>query len=201
MSRNKSKEKGTKAERALANVLPKLGWPLADRGVQRGRFDRGDIMNTPGVCFEAKDAVTWDGPEWMRQTEVERINAKADFGVLVIKTPGVGYANAHRWLSVMDGDAATGLMHLASPAIVGREGWDPVAPQQWVVPLPTMSFENAWKRLAAEEKRHPDLPVVVNLKKTMSVKEKVPGFYSLMRLDVRCSLLVDAGYGTREIMG
>ena len=201
---SKSKDKGTKTERALANALKQLGWPEADRKVLEGRFDKGDITNTPGLCFEAKDAVVWDGPEWMRETETERVNAGADYGILVIKAPGVGYQNAHKWCTVMAGDAAR-RVHLLSPErLTAQSLGDGTAlhlPALWEVEVPAMGFLGAWTRLVAEEKRHPGEVVSLWLPKRMSKVEKIPGYYNLMRLDARCRVLAAAGYGTHESMG
>jgi hypothetical protein len=37
----------------------------------------------------------------LKETEVERINAKADYGVLVVKPNGVGLGSVEDWWAVM----------------------------------------------------------------------------------------------------
>jgi hypothetical protein len=39
--------------------------------------------------------------DWLAETEKERVNARADVGVLVLQRRGVGPANAGRWWAVM----------------------------------------------------------------------------------------------------
>lgn len=188
---NPSKDKGTKAERALATVLVRLGFPDADRRTLGGRFDKGDILGTPGVCFEAKDAKLWKVPEWMRQTEAERVNAGADFGILVIKMPKVGYPNADKWLTVMDDDAALEL-------------WDRVLPAKGLrvdAVDKALSVQTAGvERLILRERHCAPTPVMVRLQQRKSDYCDGKGRWNLMRLDARCDMLLDAGYGRRAIM-
>lgn len=96
-----SKAKGTLAESAAANYLKFQGWPHAERRALCGSVDRGDITGTPGVVWEVKAGTTLCIPEWLRETEAERVNAKADYGVLVVKPKGVGTGNVDRWWSLM----------------------------------------------------------------------------------------------------
>jgi len=87
---------GTAAETAVVRCLNANGWPHAERRALRGRDDAGDITGTPGICWELKagDAAhrasdtLIDG--WMRDTELERGNAGADLGVLVLRRKGKG---------------------------------------------------------------------------------------------------------------
>lgn len=96
-----AKAKGTAAEAAVANYLKFRGWPYAERRALFGSVDRGDITGTPGLVWEVKAGATLCIPAWLRETEQERVNAKADYGVLVVKPKGVGAGNVDRWWAVM----------------------------------------------------------------------------------------------------
>lgn len=88
---SKSRAKGTAAESMIVAFLRGL-WPGAERRALSGAKDRGDVAGTPGVCWEVKSAVRLNIPEWLRETEAERINSGSDLGVLVIKLRGFGEA-------------------------------------------------------------------------------------------------------------
>lgn len=104
---NKSGSIGTKTETAVVKVLVRSGWPSAERKRLSGSFDKGDITGTPGVCFEvkggdmARTASDLDIERWLIETEIERINVRADVGVLVVHRKGVGYDHADRWWAIM----------------------------------------------------------------------------------------------------
>lgn len=108
---NKPKALGTKAESAVVEVLKANGFPYAERRALKGSLDQGDVAGTIGLCWEVKGGKTaWyasDGliAEWMAETEAERINARADIGVLVVQRKGIGPANAHRWWALMPANA------------------------------------------------------------------------------------------------
>jgi hypothetical protein len=98
---SRSKDIGTRAETAVARYLQTHGWPAVERRQLTGRYDKGDITGTPGVCWEVKVSgrpvydKQLDG--WMTETEVERRNASADVGVLVVRRKGVAEHNAGHW--------------------------------------------------------------------------------------------------------
>ncbi|MFI7468199.1 hypothetical protein [Nonomuraea sp. NPDC049646] len=100
---NRPKARGTAAETAVVRAIRPLGFPHAERRALAGTHDLGDIVGTPGICWEVKggDAarLASDGQiaAWMVETETERINSRADVGILVVQRKGVGAANAHRW--------------------------------------------------------------------------------------------------------
>lgn len=104
---NKPKAIGTAAETAVARYLQAHGFPHAERRALRGIADAGDITGCPGICVEikggeaAKSASDLLVADWLAETEIERINARADIGVLVLQRRGVGPANAGRWWAVM----------------------------------------------------------------------------------------------------
>lgn len=86
----KSKAKGTAFERLIADHL-KTWWPYADRAPLTGNKDRGDISGIPGLVWELKNAKTLRLSEWLAEAELERDNAKADHGILVVKRRGYGH--------------------------------------------------------------------------------------------------------------
>lgn len=190
---NPSKGKGTAAERATATALQRLMFPDADRRTQGGRYDKGDLLGTPGICFEVKDAKVWKVPEWMRQTEVERRNAKADFGILVIKMPRVGYPNAHNWLTVMDSSDALRLRTMA--------GWQGtrklLGHMLGAVGVQTKGVQELLK---LEREFHGPQALHLLVKQRVSEHCDGSGFWHIMRLGARCNMLLDAGYGRRAIM-
>lgn len=101
---NPPRQKGTAAETAVTRWARDNGFPHADRQPLRGGRDQGDITLTPGVIAEVKayrlpTGVPTHGQltEWMRQTEVEQENARADVGVLIVKRPGT--ADPGRWFA------------------------------------------------------------------------------------------------------
>ena len=104
---NKPKAIGTKAESAVARYLQAHGFANAERRALRGIQDAGDITGCPGICVEvkggeaAKSASDLLVADWLEETEKERLNARADIGVLVLQRRGVGPANAGRWWAVM----------------------------------------------------------------------------------------------------
>lgn len=96
-----AKAKGTRAETAVVEAIRKHGWPAAERRAPSGAKDRGDIAGVLGVVFEVKSGARITLPEWLRETEMERQNDGADYGVLVIKPKGVGETRIYEWPAVM----------------------------------------------------------------------------------------------------
>lgn len=96
---------GTSAETAVVRHLRANGFPHAERKSLHGALDEGDITGTPGVCWEVKggDAARYltEGAiaRWLTETEAERVNARADVGVLVVQRLGYGPARAGMWLA------------------------------------------------------------------------------------------------------
>lgn len=197
---NRPKQKGTKAERAVANALVRLGFPGADRGAQKGNKDEGDVLGIDRICIEVKDALSWATPEWMRQTAIETVNKKAEFGILVIKAPGIGLPNAEKWLTVMELGAAIDLRHAAA-------GGNGDRPLRVVKMLKAKGLKGSgYLELVQRERACAPTPVAVQVpgrKMPTKTPEGIiipyppdlpPPWYDLMRLDARCQLLLDAGY-------
>jgi len=90
---SKAKQKGTAAETALVRFLQGQGFPNAERRALGGGSsgeDLGDITGIPALCMEVKSQRSYKIPAWLKETEIETKNAKADFGILVVKPNGVG---------------------------------------------------------------------------------------------------------------
>jgi len=107
--KRRPKDIGTDAERAVVRYLQANGWPGAERRALRGTSDAGDITGTPGVAWEvkARNRPVSDGQvdAWLAETETERTNARAEIGVLVLRRPRFGDANARSWWAVMYANA------------------------------------------------------------------------------------------------
>jgi hypothetical protein len=125
---NKPKAIGTAAETAVSRYLQAHGFPHAERRALRGIQDAGDITGCQGICVEvkggdaAKNASDLLVADWLEETEKERVNARADVGVLVLQRRGVGPANAGRWWAVMT------LPTLLSLTVLPRDYLHPAIP-------------------------------------------------------------------------
>jgi hypothetical protein len=101
------KDIGTRAESAVVKFLRENGFPHAERRALTGSQDQGDITGCPGLVFEvkggeaAKNASDGQVEKWLAETEIERNNANADIGVLVVQRRGIGAPNAGRWWAVI----------------------------------------------------------------------------------------------------
>lgn len=93
---NPQKIRGSAFERAVVQVLRDNGHIYAERAYGAGRPDDvGDISGLPGLVLECKDHGKLDFPGWLREAEVERQNARADYGVVVAKRRGKGAGEAY----------------------------------------------------------------------------------------------------------
>lgn len=107
---NKPKRIGTAAETAFVGLLRDTYWPHAERRALAGGKDLGDTTGHPGLVFEVKAAKMLCIPKWLRETEAERVNAKADYGILIVKPQGVGATRVGLWWAVTDVDTQNGLI-------------------------------------------------------------------------------------------
>lgn len=98
---NRPKALGTAAETAVARYLQDHGFGGAERRALAGAIDKGDVAGTPGLAWEVKAGRTLCLSQWLRETETERRNAKADFGILVVKPAGYGVTRVGKWWAVM----------------------------------------------------------------------------------------------------
>ena len=101
---NVPRGKGTFAESAVVGYLQENGWPYAERRSLRGIKDMGDVTGCPGLCIEVKYAgAGLRLAAWLAETGIERLNANAKHGILVIKPSKVGARNVGRWYTAMLG--------------------------------------------------------------------------------------------------
>lgn len=107
-----AKAKGTAAETAVATYLNTWGW-LAERRALSGAVDKGDIAGLPGVVVEVKAGARLCIPQWLAETETERVNADASVGLLVVKPKGVGYTKVGQWWTIQPLSHAAALMKQA----------------------------------------------------------------------------------------
>lgn len=108
---SKSKQKGTSAESAFVkNERVLESFPFVERRALSGVNDMGDVSGAPGLVFEIKNHKSYKFPEWIKETEVERVNAKADYGILVVKPNGVGLNSVDQWWAVMPMSAMLDLL-------------------------------------------------------------------------------------------
>jgi hypothetical protein len=98
---SRAKAKGTAAETMLVRYLQANGFPLVERRALAGILDKGDVMGVPGCVVEVKSGARLCLPEWLRETEQERVNAAARRGVLVVKLRGMGEAKVGDWPAIL----------------------------------------------------------------------------------------------------
>jgi len=97
------KRKGSAFELEVARFLQGAGFPHAERAYGAGRQDdRGDIDGLPGLVIECKNHKTHDLSGWLDEAERERNNARADYGVVVVKRRGKAAAKAYAVLTLED---------------------------------------------------------------------------------------------------
>ncbi len=99
---NPSGRKGAQWEIDSALYLQEHGFPLAERRVKSGRFDRGDMGGVRNYVLEAKAEVVIDLPGYLRELAVERENAKALFGAVWIKNRRHGIEDGYAVRSIRD---------------------------------------------------------------------------------------------------
>jgi len=69
----------------VVEYLNARGFPYAERRALAGNADRGDIAGIPGVMLELKAAKALALSQWMDEVRVEKANANAQVGALVVK--------------------------------------------------------------------------------------------------------------------
>jgi len=115
---SKSKQKGTSAETAFvkAECVTEV-FPHVERRSLAGVNDMGDVSGALGLVFEIKNHKQYKFPEWVKEAEVERINAKADYGIVIAKPNGIGLNSVDQWWAVIPVGA---MMKLLSDAGYGN---------------------------------------------------------------------------------
>ena len=96
---NPSGRKGADWEQKVADYL-KEAFPLAERRVKNGRYDRGDTSGVPNVCIEAKAERSIDLPGYLDELEVEQANADARFGFVFVKNRRHGIGDGYAVMSI-----------------------------------------------------------------------------------------------------
>ncbi|WP_017602184.1 hypothetical protein [Nocardiopsis lucentensis] len=105
---SKSRSIGTRAETGVVRYLRDHGWPSAERRALAGEHDLGDIVGTPGICWEIKGGKTAesahdaDVTRWLAETEQETANSGADLGILVTKRRSYSAASVGSWWAHLD---------------------------------------------------------------------------------------------------
>lgn len=82
---NASKQKGTKFETEVVNYFHHRGMTDVGRQILTGNMDLGDIAGLPGWVIECKNVNTANWAQFMDETNVERKNAGAQYGLLVVR--------------------------------------------------------------------------------------------------------------------
>jgi hypothetical protein len=123
----KSRARGTAAETGVTRFLNANGFPHAERRRLRGARDWGDLVVDPRIIVEvkggdaAKAASLADIGAWMIETEIERQNADADYGLLVVQRRGVAPTRAGAWRAFLPSWAWASL--LGAPVVRCAAGW------------------------------------------------------------------------------
>jgi Holliday junction resolvase len=100
---NQPKIKGTAFETEVVRYLNENGYPHAERRALVGTLDKGDITGMgPELVIECKNHKTLDFSGWLREAEAERLNANAEYGIVVAKKRGAGAAGAYVVLTLAD---------------------------------------------------------------------------------------------------
>jgi len=189
---NRPKIKGTKAESAVEKYLKDHGWPYAERRSLKGALDKGDMTGVPGLCVEVKYAGKGlKLGQWLTETGIERINAGADHGILVIKPPGLGDKRTGQWYAAMVGKD----FDLLAMRTTVRSAY--VCPLRIAHGEPTTYTAATLRQelpVLVRENQEPDQAAVLTLLPPGS-KEKPETWYRVTVLDHMIRLLWAAGYG------
>lgn len=81
-------KKGPKHEADVVAWLHDHGHPYAERRVQGGSKDRGDIGGIPGVVLELKNCNRIELATWVDEARAEAANAGVDVWAVVAKRKG-----------------------------------------------------------------------------------------------------------------
>lgn len=196
---NRPRDKGTFAESAVVDFLKSHGWPHAERRTLSGAQDRGDVSGCIGLAFEVKyaNAGMKLGP-WLLETGVERLNAGADHGILVVKPLGSGIRNVGNWYAVMVGSDFALLV--AKSVTMHMEG----APEKldmgtFVVHGDVTTYTAATLRWSlnagVKSPRLAPNEVLALTLRPPGTKDKPEAWYRVMTLEHMTRLLHSAGYG------
>jgi hypothetical protein len=114
---SKAKAMGTAVESAAVRHLQANGYPDAERIVLHGSADHGDILlrRRPTIVAECKRAQRGVqlGP-WIDELVSEKVNAAAEFGLLIMKQKGAGDKRIGCWATAMPADWFMPMMERAN---------------------------------------------------------------------------------------
>lgn len=85
---NPSKQKGSSFEVSLLPALRSY-WPNAERLALQGSRDRGDFSGCGRFVIEAKNEKKVDLAGYLKEAQVEALNAGGAIGVAIIKRRGI----------------------------------------------------------------------------------------------------------------
>ncbi len=193
------RDKGTIAETAVVGFLRDNGWPYAERRALHGAMDKGDVTGIPGLAMEVKwaNAGMKIGP-WLTETGIERLNAAAEHGVLVVKPLGLGVTRVESWYAVMVQEDFLRLKTLVDAALlVSFHTNGPLAPI--VLDGPVTHYTAATLRwslnVTALGKLAPAEVLVLTLRPP-GTKDRPDAWYRVTTLGQMVRLLHAAGYGS-----
>lgn len=190
------RSKGTMAESAVVAYLRGNGFMHAERRALKGSLDQGDVTGCPGLAIEVKYA---NGglrlSAWVAETEVERLNAHADYGILVVKPPGLGAKSTKRWFAVMQVQSFDRLVRQAEQEKGYVAGAYPVrhdGPTRYTSAVigPMLAARYAMKELLREQDHVYGLTLM-----PPGTKEQPHLHYRVVYLEDMVRILRDAGYG------
>lgn len=94
-----AKAKGRETENQAVRWLIEHGWVNTERRRLQGCEDQGDISGVPDMCIEVKSAAAWKPVQWLRETTIETVNARAGLGFCMARPKGG--TNVDDWVILM----------------------------------------------------------------------------------------------------
>lgn len=191
---NRSKAKGTTTESLVVAYLRENGWPWAERRALSGNLDKGDVAGMPGLAIEVKygNGTLKIGP-WLTETGIERLNAGADHGILVVKPFGMGERNVGKFYAIMvahDFDQLLAKVELQpEPSVFVVQG------QPWPYTARTLALE---VQTGSRDPKLAPREVFAVALKPPGTKDRPEKWYRVMTLEHMTRLLRAAGYGDPE---
>ena len=101
-------KKGPLAEKQVVEFLRAAGFPAAERRVQGGARDRGDVAGITAVVIEVKNQAKLTLAEWLDEANEEADNGGDEIGLVWHKRRGKG--SPGDWYVTMDGWTAVQLL-------------------------------------------------------------------------------------------
>jgi len=108
---SRARAKGTAAESQVVAYLQSVGFIHAERRALNGAKDRGDIAGIPSTVIEVKSQLKAELAEWLKETQRERDNDKALWGVIWHKRRGKQFPG--QWYVTTSGEDFVKLLRMA----------------------------------------------------------------------------------------